>query len=142
MSDSAASAPGPEPTDPPPGRRRGIRRPAVLTTAIVGVLILAFVPVWYFFIRGVPLIDEWVCSQGEAPTVLADGGVTCEKFTSFDQPPPRGEWDPLGNRPFSCHHRFGWTEVRRVSGAENAGDRPVQCLKSDRAIPDGFEKVG
>lgn len=99
---------------------------------LVGVGMLA----WWAF-RGVPLDDEWACSKGEAPIEYANGGggECLPDDTPDDQLPKGAHWDPLGNRPLSCHNRRGWTEVEETK----TGDKG--CLKDGLALPEGWQVV-
>jgi hypothetical protein len=83
-----------------------------------------------FFFSGVPLIDEWHCSRGEAPVEFQGGGGAC--FAKGSDLPDGAVWDPLGNRPFSCDGRRGWTVIHRV-GAED-------CLRDGLELPQGWSE--
>ncbi|TWG91045.1 hypothetical protein L615_008400000040 [Nocardioides sp. J9] len=106
----------------------------VLAVLAVPVLLVGAV-VGYFVVSGTPFWDEWQCSEGEAPYHFADGGTACAAEGS--ELPEGAQWDPLGNRPFECHDRWGWTEIERI-GAEDEG---TDCLKEGRPVPDGWREV-
>jgi hypothetical protein len=80
--------------------------------------------------RGVPLIDEWHCSEGEAPVEakgVSTGGYCAVLGTELA---PDEQWEPLGNRPFSCDERWGWTVVVK-------GD-VEDCLRDGEPLPEGW----
>lgn len=89
----------------------------------------------YLTISGTPFPDEWQCSDGEAPYATPDGGRACAVVGS--DLPPEAEWEPLGNRPLSCHDRWGWTEVERIDAPEEGTD----CAEEGRPLPDGWRPV-
>lgn len=105
----------------------------VLTLSLVSALFLgllgaAGVAGYVRFVRGVPLIDEWYCSDGEGPVDLTGGGSYCAELgATLDE---GEEWDPLGNRPFSCDGRWGWTVI--TDGED--GD----CLRDGLPLPAGW----
>ena len=77
------------------------RTRTLIVTSIVAALVLTAVAGWagyVRFVRGVPLIDEWQCSDGEVPVVYAEGGSVC--IDEGEEPPTGASLDPLGNRPF------------------------------------------
>lgn len=84
--------------------------------------------------RGVPLlIDEWICTTGEAPVLTDAGGTSC---APVDEPLTAGDrWDPLGNRPFECDGRPGWVRV-------SDGTDRTECFSAYMPIPDGWRLVG
>lgn len=94
--------------------------------ALVGLLVLG--TGYVRFVRGVPLMDEWQCSQGEAPIIYAEGGSNCAP--SGARLPRNARWDPLGNRPFSCTNRWGWTVIHRGQVEE--------CLRDGLPMPAGW----
>jgi hypothetical protein len=107
-----------------------------VTRALVNLLVFGLLAsmawVGYVrFVRGVPLlIDEWQCSEGEAPITYDEGGRDCEPVGA--QLPRGARWDPLGNRPFSCANRWGWTVIDR--GQEE------DCLRDGLPMPAGWTK--
>src|SRR5690349_3780581 len=80
-------------------------------TAVVASALLVSLLLYRFVYMGVPLYDEWHCSKGEAPVEFdgGDGGRAC--FPEGAALPAGAAWDPLGNRPFTCHKRRGCTEI-------------------------------
>ncbi len=83
-----------------------------------------------FVYLGTPLLDEWYCSKGEAPYQLDGGGSACSP--EGNELPAGAAWDPLGNRPFSCDSRRGWTVIHR-------GDLE-DCLRDGLEMPAGWSK--
>lgn len=103
----------------------------LIVTSILAAVVLTAVAGWagyVRFVRGVPLIDEWQCSDGEVPVVYAEGGSVC--IDEGEEPPTGASLDPLGNRPFSCDGRWGWREV--TNGEED------DCLRDGRPVPAGW----
>ena len=82
------------------------------------------------------LIDEFECSDGEAPVLAgSSGGGGCRPI---DAKLRKGErWDPLGNRPFDCADRPGWSQIQ-VKG--DIGPGP-ECLNDGLHVPAGYELV-
>lgn len=122
-------------SSPTPSRRR---KGLVVAGILAVPVLLAAGFAGYLALSGTPLVDEWVCSDGEAPVLLDGGGSACrpEGATLGE-----GEsWDPLGNRPLSCDDRWGWTEVRATDGSAAAGD-DTDCLREDAELPAGYEVV-
>jgi hypothetical protein len=107
------------------------RRFALASSVGVVVLLVAAV-IWFsrIALSGVPVVDEWRCSMGEAPAEFRGGGSDC--FVDGSTLPAGATWDPLGNRPYSCDGRRGWTVIHR--GQE--GD----CLRDSRKLPAGWSK--
>ncbi len=106
------------------------RRVASAGAAIAGLLLVVGLPLYRLVYLGVPLIDEWQCSSGEAPIDFPGGGKAC---LPAGAPLPAGaSLNPLGNGPLSCGGRRGWTEVKR--GVETG------CLRDGRAVPEGWSK--
>lgn len=107
------------------------RKSGVVLAAVVGVVLVgAAIGVYRVAFSGVPFIDEWHCPKGEAPATYQDGGSNC--FPDGSTLPDGVTWDPLGNRPFSCDGRRGWTVIHR--GQES------DCLRDGRNLPDGWSK--
>ena len=107
------------------------RRSAMVASAVlIPVLIVVGVSLYLFVYQGAPLWDEWYCSKGEAPVDFDDGGRAC--LSKGSTLPAGGTWDPLGNRPFSCEGRRGWTVIHR-DGAED-------CLRDGLAMPEGWSE--
>lgn len=125
---------------PQPGRARGLG--PVLVLLLVGAVLIPVLLVGgfahYLKVSGTPLIDEWACSDGEAPYVFPDGGSACAKVGS--DLPEGATWDPLGNRPLSCHDRWGWTEVEPTE--QDPDDPETGCVRNGDPVPDGWRAVG
>lgn len=103
----------------------------LIVASILAAVVLTVVAGWagyVRFVRGVPLIDEWQCSDGEVPVSYADGGSVC--IAEGADPPAGATLDPLGNRPLSCDDRWGW---RVVTNGEDE-----DCLRDGRAVPVGW----
>lgn len=117
-------------------RRRARRLTAVLALAVLPVLGIAGI-VGYYMVSGTPFIDEWHCSEGEAPYFTEQGGSACAHEGSAL---PRGaKWDPFGNRPFICSSRWGWTEVVSIDRQHDAvAAWSTDCVKDGDPIPDGW----
>ncbi len=101
---------------------------------LTGALVLGLVLVagYVRFVRGVPVIDEWHCSGGEAPVLVGEAGQVCAEMGT--DLPPGQRWHPLGNRPFSCEGRWGWMVVN--DGTEE------DCLRDGRPLPEGWTVGG
>ena len=93
------------------------------------MLVVSLLFYWFVYL-GTPLWDEWYCSKGEAPVKFQDGGGTC--LPEGSKLPPGAAWDPLGNRPFSCDGRRGWTVIHR--------DDAKDCLRDGLEIPEGWSE--
>lgn len=78
--------------------------------------------------------DERACSDDEAPAIAAGGGAMC--FPEGAALEDGWEWDPLGNRPLTCSHRPGWTEITRTD--PEYGGTEDDCLKDGIEIPPGW----
>jgi hypothetical protein len=100
----------------------------LLAALIVGALVVGGVFTFRVVLSGVPFIDEWHCSKGEAPATNEVGGSAC--FPEGATLPAGMVWDPLGNRPFSCEDRRGWTEIYR--------NQETDCLRDGIDLPDGW----
>ena len=109
-------------------RRTWIPLAAVLAVALLAGLAWAGHRLYVREIRGVPLVDEWHCSEGEVPVDFAEGGSDC--FSEREALPSGAVPDPFGNRPFSCDERWGWTVV--TDGTRD------DCLRDGRALPEGW----
>lgn len=97
---------------------------------LIPVFILVSLSLYWFVYLGIPLWDEWHCSKGEAPVDLDDGGSFC---LSKGSTLTAGQtWDSLGNRPFSCAGRRGWTVIHR--------DGTEDCLSDGLEIPEGWSE--
>ena len=107
----------------------------VLACLAVPVLAIGGVAA-YYVVSGTPLMDEWQCSDGEAPYVYPEGGRACAPEGS--SLPAGATWDPFGNRPFECHDRWGWVEVIPV---EDDGENPTDCVRKGDRIPTGWRAV-
>ena len=81
------------------------------------------------------VIDEWHCSDGEAPADNAGGGSDC--FAEDAALPAGWEWDPFGNRPYGCTDRWWWTEIERTL----RGERVTECIRDDAPVPEGWSVV-
>ncbi len=97
---------------------------------VVPVLVIASFLLYRFVYLGVPLLDEWQCSKGEAPINFEGGGSAC--LAEGEELPDGAAWDPLGNRPFFCDGRRGWTLIHRGEIAD--------CLRDGLTMPDGWEE--
>jgi hypothetical protein len=106
-------------------RRTGLFLASVVTLVIVVSLLL-----YHFIYMGVPLIDEWHCSKGDAPVEFQDGGRIC--LAEGSALPAGATWDPLGNRPYSCDGRRGWTVIHRGPADD--------CLRDGLELPEGWSK--
>lgn len=108
-----------------------------LITLLASPLLLAGGYVGYLAVSGTPFLDEWQCSDGEAPYVYDEGGSACAKEGS---PLPEGaRWDPFGNRPMFCTDRWGWVEVEPVR--PDPDDPRTDCVRKGDDIPDGWRRV-
>ncbi len=124
--------------DPQASRRRVVRLVVLVVAGVVALpLLLVGGFAAYLWVSGTPLIDEWACSDGEAPYVYADGGSACAKVGSTL--PDGASWDPFGNRPFACHDRWGWVEVEPVR--RDSDDLRTDCVAKGEPIPDGWRAV-
>jgi hypothetical protein len=111
-----------------PAKRRP--RGTTLAIAVVILWVLTAATVWLYqsFYLGVPFLDEWHCSKGNAPIMTRDGGRDCLANGSALS---AGEtWDQLGNRPYSCDGRRGWIVIHR--------DQESDCLRDGRELPAGW----
>ncbi len=89
---------------------------------------------------GTPLLDEWVCADGEIPVVSAAGGSAC--IAQDDAPEPGWSADVFGNRPLSCHQRWGWTEVYALKINRTDPDHVrTDCVRDDATVPQGWAAV-
>ncbi len=73
------------------------RTRTLIVTSILAAVVLTAVAGWagyVRFVRGVPLIDEWQCSDGEVPVVYAEGGSVC--IDEGEEPPAGAEPGPAG----------------------------------------------
>lgn len=102
----------------------------LLAALIAGVLVVGGVLTYRLFLSGVPIIDEWQCSKGQAPAEAQGGGRDC--FPEGETLPAGYTWDPLGNRPFSCDGRWGWTLIHR--------NQETDCLRDGIELPDGWSR--
>ncbi|MEI5674038.1 MULTISPECIES: hypothetical protein [unclassified Nocardioides] len=109
-------------------RRTWIPLSVTLGLVLVALLSWGAHAVYVREIRGVPLIDEWQCSDGEVPVTYPEGGADCLREGA--ELPAGATLDPLGNRPFSCDQRWGWTVV--VKGEDE------DCLRDGRPLPEGW----
>ena len=109
-------------------RRTWIPLTIALALALLAGLAWAGHTIYVREIRGVPLVDEWQCSDGEIPVDFAEGGSDCVRE---DDVPPGATPDPLGNRPFSCDERWGWTVITDGSDED--------CLRDGRPLPEGWD---
>lgn len=126
---------------PAPDRHGGRRRRTRWFVALAAVPLVALAggAAWLHF-SGTPLMDEWVCADGEVPVTHREGGSSC---IPEGADPGAGETlDPFGNRPLHCHERWGWTEVYPL--AVDAAD-PVHvttdCVRNGESIPEGWKAV-
>ena len=119
--------------------RRGLlqshlRLAALVAGVLVGGVLISFVfrlvAIGYLFLSGVPVMDEWQCSKGQAPAVNSIGGRNC--FPEGATLPAEYTWDSLGNRPFSCDGRRGWTVIYR--------NQETDCLRDGIEMPDGWSR--
>lgn len=110
------------------------RRTRTALVALIGITLLAAAVVGGVALARFqfgPLIwDEWVCAEGEAPALKNGGGSAC--FAEDAELPEGWAWDPLGNRPFSCDHRRGWTAIEDLQTQE------TDCLADGLALPEGW----
>jgi hypothetical protein len=109
----------------------------ILVSVLVGLPVLAvggFVA--WLLLSGTPVLDEWACSEGEAPYTYPEGGSACAREGSAL--PAGATWDPFGNRPLACHDRWGWTEVEPVTPDP---DRGTDCVREGEPIPAGWRQV-
>lgn len=136
------------PTEPYPASGRPEQPAADLrgrsTKWWVGIVLLAVSPLLaiaalfgWLWLSGTPIMDEWECGDGEAPVLVEDGGSYCAEEGA--QLEPGEHWDPLGNRPFICEDRWGWTEVEPI--APGPGDQGTECVPDDQPVPDGYRRV-
>jgi hypothetical protein len=106
-----------------------VRRRTVIVSAVLApVLVAVGLSLYWFVYMGAPLWDEWHCSKGKAPVELDGGGRICVSKGAALRDGAR--WDPLGNRPFSCEGRRGWTVIHR--------DEDEDCLRDGLEMPDGW----
>jgi hypothetical protein len=105
-------------------------RTAVVIAAAATSLLVASLLLYRLVYQGVPLIDEWYCSKGEAPVDFEGGGGAC--FPEGGALPAGAAWDPLGNRPLSCDGRRGWTVIHRGLAED--------CLRDGEELPEGWSK--
>lgn len=114
------------------------RTARILLIAVAGTLVLGVTGVLAFLTLGPPVIDEWACSQGEAPVITRDGGSYCAP-EGADL--PRGDrFDPLGNRPFDCSPMLDWFRDTRpgFQRVEEIATGDLECMSDDRPIPEGY----
>ena len=106
---------------------RSRRRTIVVASGVLAVVVGA--GIYWFGYLGTPLYDEWHCKRGEAPFVEdGEGGRACLRAgTELSE---GRSWDPLGNRPFFCDGRRGWTVIHR-------GDEE-DCLRDGIELPEGW----
>ena len=102
----------------------------IASAVVVPVLIAVGILLYQFVYIGAPLWDEWYCSKGQAPVEFDDGGRICKSKGAAL--PDGASWDPLGNRPFSCEGRRGWTVIHR--------DDDEDCLRDVLQMPDGWSE--
>ncbi|CAM3353961.1 hypothetical protein NODU109028_13190 [Nocardioides dubius] len=123
---------------PPPRKGRSTRWWVAISLVALSPLLAIGGFAGWLMISGTPLIDEWQCSDGEAPYVYPEGGSACAKEGS--QLPKGASWDPFGNRPLSCHDRWGWVEVEPVR--PDPDDPRTDCVRKGEPIPEGWHAVG
>lgn len=102
----------------------------IASAVLVPVLIAVGLFLYWFVYMGAPLWDEWHCSKGDAPVEFGDGGTGC--MSQGRSLPAGARWDPLGNRPFSCEGRRGWTVIHR--------DDAEDCLRDGLEMPEGWSE--
>ncbi|WP_162602368.1 BCD family MFS transporter [Nocardioides daejeonensis] len=117
-----------------PGRRMPWLWGGLAALIVLGMLS----PVAYLWLSGTPLIDEWQCVDGERPVLTPEGGSYCQDEDDSELPPGH-RWDPLGNRPFVCEDRWGWTEVR--ADDPHPDRRETDCLRKGDPMPQGWHRV-
>ena len=108
-----------------------VRRRAVLVATFILVPIVSVTLIISWFINSgtpFPLWDEWYCSTGEAPALFDKGGGSC--YPDGATLPVGTSWDPLGNRPFVCEGRRGWTVIHHGTTDD--------CLRDGRELPEGW----
>lgn len=106
------------------------RKTALAGAAVAASLLVISMLVYRFVYLGVPLLDEWQCSDGESPAEWPSGGSAC--FPEGGDLPAGATWDPFGNRPLSCHGRRGWTVIHRGLAED--------CLRNGHQVPEGWTK--
>lgn len=81
---------------------------------------------------GAPVWDEWHCKRSEAPFITeGEEGEGCLPLDGGSEFLVRGRiWDPLGNRPYFCESRRGWTVIHRGDDEE--------CLRDGINLPEGW----
>ena len=110
-----------------------VRRRAVVVASLVLVPVVSASLIIYWFIHSgtpFPLWDEWHCSRGEAPADFDKGGGSC--YPDGATLPVGTSWDPLGNRPFVCQGRRGWTVIHQGTTED--------CLRDGRKLPEGWAR--
>ena len=95
--------------------------------------------VTYYVVSGKPFLDEWQCSQGEAPVDTGEGGSYCAPDGA--SLPAGDTWHPLGNRPLECTDRWGWEAVETIEVDPLTTERESGCLKEGRDLPEGWRPV-
>lgn len=105
------------------------RRKKTAVIASIAAALLGAGLYWFVYL-GVPLYDEWHCSKGHRPVTFDDGGSTC--VSNGSAIPADGTVDPLGNRPFSCANRRGWTVIYRGETED--------CLRDGLDMPEGWSQ--
>ena len=119
-----------------PGQQRrtiAIVLGTIATTAALAVgaffLLVAFL--------GDDLVDEWHCSDGEAPAGEAPFYNHC--FREGADLPAGYTWDPYGNRPMSYNcDKSGWKKVTRPPTDPQSASREDDCLREDTPLPAGW----
>ena len=106
------------------------RRPVQIALAVLAAL--GSVGIYQFVYIGAPLYDEWHCKQNQAPFIEeGEEGSGCLPLNGGSEFLfGRRIWDPLGNRPYFCDGRRGWTVIHR-------GD-DQDCLRDGINMPDGW----
>lgn len=104
------------------------RKATLIAWFAIPVLVVAALLLYRFVYLGEPLLDEWQCSDGEAPFELDGGGSAC--LPEGADLPAGATWDPLGNRPFFCDGRRGWTVIHNGEIED--------CLREGLEMPDGW----
>ncbi len=105
-------------------------RAAFWVAAVVAIAAVAVILGSKYVAHEAPwaLYDEWICADGEVPTV--DGSACVDPATTDPS-----QLSPLGNRPMECSGRSGWTEIVDPATLEQ------DCLKDGLAMPEGWKKV-
>ena len=88
--------------------------------------------VYQFVYIGAPLLDEWHCKRDEAPFIVeGEEGRGCLPLDGGRELLGDGRiWDPLGNRPYFCDGRRGWTVIHRGEDED--------CLRDGINMPEGW----